>query len=166
MKFFIPVRSDRGTGDMRGERATTDTCSLHEKQLLRASWDNLHWTKYFSDRSDDWNICQTIYTWCQWEHCCKRITFGILEIVSLPFHKQFFQCWLTGVLFSLRRPGLDTASHQQYISVVIQQNVPLLCPKSSNFVLFPLAKWSGNFLGIILLIHLLVLKSNLCEAPC
>ena len=95
MKFFIPVRSDRGTGDMRGERATTDTCSLHEKQLLRASWDNLHWTKYFSDRSDDWNICQTIYTWCQWEHCCKRITFRILEIVSLPFRKQFFQCWMT-----------------------------------------------------------------------
>ena len=146
MKFFIPVRSDRGTGDMRGERATTDTCSLHEKQLLRASWDNLHWTKYFSDRSDDWNICQTIYTWCQWEHCCKRITFGILEIVSLPFHKQFFQWGMT-----LSRPAV-------HFSCCTAKCTFLCCAKSSILYWFSHTKWSDNLLEIILIIHLLVLK--------
>jgi len=148
VKFFIAATSSNPGG--RGGSRTVMTLSDH--WLLPSSWkatpgstwwDNLCWAVNISHVR---NTYQTNYTSCQWEHCCKRITFRILEIVSLPFHKQFFQWGMT-----LSRPAV-------HFSCCTAKCTFLCCAKSSILYCFSHTKWSDNLLEIILTIHLLVLK--------
>jgi len=119
---------------------------LHGKHLLRVWWDNLDWVKYFSDKQI---FARQIIHQASGNIAPKRIAFRILEIVSLPFHKQFFL--IPADLSPLSLAGAtERLRSVQYILVVIQLNVlQLMCAKSSYFVWFPHTKWSGNLLEII-----------------
>ena len=142
----LPTQQRGAAREMWWHWATTDSCLLHEKQLP-ARYDAITCTEQeIFLTSDDRNIYQTNYTSCQWEHCCKRITFRILEIVSLPFHKQFFQWGMT-----LSRPTV-------HVSCCTTKCTFLCSVKSSILYCFSHTKWSDNFVEIILIIHLLVLK--------